>query len=74
MNTIYLHKEGISKHCGKKILQLVWTVAPCFILNTELDMILIVLMDLHALDIPAFTADEFIRFFFNCLWEGKFLT
>ena len=33
---IILHKEGISKHSGKhskKILQMVWTVVTCLILN-----------------------------------------
>ena len=42
---IYLQKEGISKHSGKKIMQLVWTVVTCLMLNMELNMILIVLME-----------------------------
>ena len=31
--TIYLQKEGISKHSGKKIKQLLWTVVACLLKN-----------------------------------------
>ena len=43
---IYLQKEGISKHPGKKIAQLISTVVTCLMLNMELNMILIELMEL----------------------------
>ena len=42
---IYLQKKGISKHSGKKIMWLVWTVVTCLMLNMELSMILIELME-----------------------------
>ena len=42
---IYIQKEGISKHFGKKIIQLVWLVVTCLFLNMELNMLLIVLME-----------------------------
>ena len=42
---IYIQKERTSKHFGKKIIQLVWAVVTCLILNMELNMILIVLME-----------------------------
>ena len=42
---IYIQKEGISKHFGKEIIQLVWAVVTCLIWNIELSMILIVLME-----------------------------
>ena len=49
---MYLQKEGIPKHSEKKIMPLVWTVVTFLILSMELNMILIVLTSLHALDIP----------------------
>ena len=42
---IYIQKEGISKHFGRKIVQLVWIVVTCLILKMELNMTLIVLME-----------------------------
>ena len=68
---IYIQKEGILKHFGKKIIQLVWTVVTCLILNMELNMILIVLME-FALD--SLLVCNIIRFFFNRLLGGKFVT
>ena len=34
---IYIQKKRTSKHFGKEIIQLVWTVATCLILNMELN-------------------------------------
>ena len=42
---IYLQKEGISKHSGKKIMQLIMTVVTCLMLNMEMNMILVELME-----------------------------
>ena len=40
-----LQKKRISKHSGKKIIQLIWSVVTCLMLNMELNMILIVLVE-----------------------------
>ena len=42
---IYLQKEGIAKHFGKKNIQLVWTVVTYLMLNMELKMKWIVVME-----------------------------
>ena len=55
---IYIQKEGISKHFGKEIIQLVWTVVTCLILNIELNMILIVLMEFACIIRHSWTSQQ----------------
>ena len=59
--SIYVQKEGILKHSGKKIMQLVWIAVTSLMLNMELNMILITSANglyMH-LTFLNFTADKF---------------